>query len=48
MAKKLKKWQGWALFGGSMIVVFLLGLLASSLMERRAEVASVFNNKRTE
>ena len=48
MAKKLKKWQGWALFGGSMVVVFLLGLLASSLMERRAEVASVFNNKRTE
>ena len=27
MAKQLKKWQGWALFGGSMIVVFLLGLL---------------------
>ena len=47
MAKKLKKWQGWALFGGSMIVVFLLGLLVSSLMQRRAEVASVFNNKRT-
>ena len=48
MAKQLKKWQGWALFGGSMIAVFLLGLLVSSLMERRAEVASVFNNKRTE
>ena len=47
MAKQLKKWQGWALFGGSMIVVFLLGLLVSSLMERRAEVVSVFNNKRT-
>ena len=47
MAKRLKKWQGWILFGGSMIVVFLLGLLVSSLMERRAEVASVFNNKRT-
>ena len=47
MAKTLKKWQGWLLFGGSMVVVFLLGLLVSSLMERRAEVASVFNNKRT-
>ena len=47
MAKQLKKWQGWLLFGGSMVVVFLLGLLVSSLMERRAEVASVFNNKRT-
>ena len=31
-----------------MVVVFLLGLLVSSLMERRAEVASVFNNKRTQ
>ena len=30
-----------------MVVVFVLGLLVSSLMERRAEVASVFNNKRT-
>ena len=30
-----------------MIVVFLLGLLVSSLMERRAEVVSVFNNRRT-
>ena len=47
MAKTLKKWQGWLLFGGSMVVVFVLGLLVSSLMERRAEVASVFNNKRT-
>ena len=47
MAKQLKKWQGWILFGGSMAVVFILGLLVSSLMERRAEVASVFNNKRT-
>ena len=48
MAKQLKKWQGWLLFGGTMVVVFLLGLLVSSLMERRAEVVSVFNNKRTE
>ena len=31
-----------------MVVVFLLGLLVASLMQRRAEVASVFNNKRTE
>ena len=48
MAKQLKKWQGWLLFGGSMLAVFILGLLVSSLMERRAEVASVFNNKRTQ
>lgn len=47
MEKKLKKWQSWALFGGSAVIIFLLGLLTSALMERRAEVASVFNNKRT-
>ena len=47
MAKQLKRWQGWLLFGGAMVAVFLLGLLCSSLLERRAEVASVFNNRRT-
>ena len=26
MEKKLKSWQGWLLFGGSMVVVFVLGL----------------------
>ena len=46
MAKQLKKWQGWLLFGGAMVVVFILGLLCSSLLERRAEVASIFNNRR--
>lgn len=47
MAKQLKKWQGWLFFGGSMLIVFVLGLICSSLLERRAEVASVFNNRRT-
>ncbi len=47
MAKQLKKWQGWLLFAGAMVVVFVLGLVCSSLLERRAEVASVFNNRRT-
>lgn len=47
MAKQLKKWQGWLLFGGSMLIVFVLGIICSSLLERRAEVASVFNNRRT-
>ena len=47
MARQLKKWQGWLLFGGAMVIVFLLGLLCSSMLERRAEVASVFNNRRT-
>ena len=48
MAKTLKKWQGWLLFGGAMVIVFILGLLCSSMLERRAEVASIFNNRRTQ
>ena len=47
MEKKLKSWQGWLLFGGSMVVVFVLGLCVSALMERRAEVASIFSNRKT-
>ncbi len=47
MEKQLKKWQGWLLFFCAMTVVFILGLICSSLLERRAEVASVFNNRRT-
>ena len=35
MEKKLKSWQGWLLFGGSMVVVFVLGLCVSALMEDR-------------
>ena len=46
MEKKLKSWQGWLLFGVTMVVVFILGLAVSSLLERRAEVVSVFNNKK--
>lgn len=45
MAKQLKKWQGWLLFGGAMVIVFVLGLICSSLLERRAEVASIFNTR---
>ena len=30
-----------------MVVVFVLGLCVSALMERRAEVASIFNNRKT-
>lgn len=48
MEKKLKSWQGWLLFGGTMIVVFVLGVLAVSINERRAEIASVMNNKKVE
>ena len=38
----------WVLFGGTIVVVFLLGLLAASVSERRAEIATLFNNKRVE
>ncbi|NCB19195.1 MAG: ammonia-forming cytochrome c nitrite reductase [Bacteroidia bacterium] len=38
----------WVLFGGTIVVVFLLGLLAASVTERRAEIATLFNNKRVE
>jgi len=48
MAKQLKRWQGWLLFAACMVAVFVLGLVVSSLLERRAEVASVFNNRRTQ
>lgn len=39
---------GWLLFGGITAGVFVLGLLAASITERRAEVASVFNNRKVE
>ncbi|GAB1373899.1 ammonia-forming cytochrome c nitrite reductase [Bacteroidales bacterium] len=38
----------WILFGGTIVVVFLLGLLAASVNERRAEIATLFANKRVE
>ncbi|WP_047445881.1 ammonia-forming cytochrome c nitrite reductase [Alistipes sp. ZOR0009] len=43
LSEKIKQrpWLGWGLFGATMLVVFLLGLLASSVVERRAE-ATVF------
>ena len=39
---------GWVLFFSIMLVVFLFGLLAASITERRAEVASLFNNRKVE
>lgn len=47
MRKKLKSWQGWLLFGGSMVVVFILGLCISVLMEQRAETENVLTNPKT-
>lgn len=48
MEKKLKSWQGWLLFLATIVIVFVLGMLASSVTERRAEITSVFNNKKVE
>lgn len=47
MKKKLKSWQGWLLFCGAMVIVFISGLGISALMERRSESDSVFNNRTT-
>lgn len=44
----MKPWVGWVLFLSSMVVVFLLGMLAASITQRRAEIASVMNNKKVE
>jgi nitrite reductase (cytochrome c-552) len=42
---KQKPWLGWVIFFSSMIIVFLLGLLASSVMERRAEAVFAYQPK---
>jgi len=39
---KQKPWKGWLLFLATLVVVFILGLLASSIMERRSEAAYAF------
>jgi len=39
---KQKPWLGWVLFLGTMVIVFMLGLLASSVMERRAEAVFAY------
>ena len=37
---------GWGIFAVVMVGVFLLGLLAASITERRAEIATLYNNKK--
>ncbi len=39
---------GWGIFVVALVVVFLLGLLAASITERRAEIATIYNNKKVE
>ncbi len=43
-----KPFWGWIMFFGIMVVVFMIGLFAASVTERRAEIASIFNNRRVE
>lgn len=45
---KKKPILGWSLFIAVMVGVFLLGLLAASVTERRAEIATLYNNKKVE
>jgi nitrite reductase (cytochrome c-552) len=42
-----KPWVNWTIFGASMLIVFILGLLASSIMERRVE-ANLINKPKVE
>ncbi len=46
--KRLKSWQGWCLFAVAAGVIFLLGMLAASVTERRAEIQSIFANKKVD
>ena len=46
--KKMKPWVGWMLFFVTIGVVFLLGMLAASITQRRAEITSIMNNKKVE
>ncbi|MFV0418031.1 MAG: ammonia-forming cytochrome c nitrite reductase [Dysgonomonas sp.] len=39
---------GWGIFAVVMVAVFALGLLAASITERRAEIVTLFNNKKIE
>ncbi len=40
---KEKPWMGWLLFISTLVIVFLLGLLASSIIERRAEAVFAYS-----
>ena len=42
---KERPWTGWLLFFATMSVVFFLGLLASSIIERRSEAVFAYTPK---
>ncbi len=39
---KKNKWMGWLFFAGTVVIVFLLGILASSIIERRVEAVYAY------
>jgi len=39
---KEKTWKGWLIFTATIVIVFFLGLLASSIVERRAEAVFAY------
>ncbi len=47
-AIKRKPIIGWGVFAAVMVAVFVLGLLAASITERRAEIATLYNNKKVD
>lgn len=47
-AIKRKPIIGWGIFAVVMVGVFALGILAASITERRAEIATLYNNKKVE
>lgn len=42
---KEKPWLGWVIFLATVVIVFLLGMLASSIIERRAEAVFAYTPK---
>ncbi|MGV8963928.1 MAG: ammonia-forming cytochrome c nitrite reductase [Candidatus Saccharimonadaceae bacterium] len=46
--KKMKPWLGWLIFFVTLGAVFLLGMLAASITQRRAEITSIMYNKKVE
>ena len=46
--RKMKPWVAWMLFFVTVGVVFLLGMFASSITNRRAEITSLMLNKKVE
>ena len=46
--RKMKPWLGWLVFFVTLGAVFLLGMLAASITERRAEITSIMYNKKVE